>query len=169
MSLRDTINRNAKFVAATVAVLLVAALGWYAFQTRSTRPPGSAATRQFLSTDEGKSWFLDQSGEFAPVQHDGAAAVEAVVFTCDEGKTRWAGYLRRYSPRGKEIMQTIRANVETGRPPEILPELPAETEVKLPGQADWIKTSDVARYRVVLDQAARCPHNGGHPSEAVTP
>jgi hypothetical protein len=154
---------------ALAAVLIVAAAALLFWRARGSGPGYAPGSRQFLTVDDGKTWFLDSSSETAPVVRDGITAYELVLITCDGGKTKWPGYLLRYTPAGKQLLVQVREQMKAGRPPEMMPQLQMETEIKRPGARDWVRMSDAARYNSIIAAASKCPHGGAHETQVVTP
>ena len=167
-SARVSRGRAIKLAIAAALIVVAAVLLIWRLRGPAT-PEGVPGSRQFLSLDDGKTWFLDSSGETAPVTRDGKTAYEVVLITCDAGKTKWPGYLLRYTPAGKQLLARVREQMKSGRPPELMPQLQAETEIKRPGARDWVRMTETPRYNAIIAEASKCPHGAAHEAQVVTP
>lgn len=151
-----------------VAILAgVAACAYYAFSSQATSsgPRLGPATLTFASIDDGKTYFETPAENLSPFPHQGKAAFEAVVFTCDDGKSSFVGYLRRYSDAVKTSIRASRDNPDTvGRRGAVNWAFSEGVEIKRPGDKTWIKANDISRSRAVM--AVRCPNA---PDKAATP
>src|SRR5687767_159039 len=169
MTNRAPAGRGRAVKLSLAAVLILGAAVLMIWRARGPAPDAAPGSRKFLSVDDGKTWFLDTSSETAPVVRDGNTAYEVVLITCDGGKTKWPGYLLRYTPAGKRLLVQVREQMKAGRPPELMPQLQMETEIKRPGARDWVRMSDAARYNSTIAAASKCPHGGAHEAQVVTP
>jgi hypothetical protein len=122
-----------------VAVILI---GLFLSRTGSIQArPDNAPAQAYFTTDDGATYFADDAKKTAPFDHNGKEAVQCFVFTSDGGKTRFVGYLQRFSVEGKkrrEAMSREQAQNESARILQLM------TEVKKPGQANWIRGNDPA-------------------------
>ena len=134
----------ASFVAVAVGAVVMQVLG--ARQRIPTSLPKS-----FFTVDDGKTFFELGSENVAPFDHKGKQAVAAYVFECN-GK-RFVGYLERYT---SEARQRIIAG--KGTPKDQI----SGRELKRPGDATWIKSSDLAGVTKVA--AIKCA-DGGTPEQ----
>ena len=66
-----------------------------------------------------------QTVRVPPFELDGKQAVGVMVYSCDEGKTRFVGYLYRYTPEGKARVEEMIKQHRAGPPVGL--------EVKRPG------------------------------------
>ena len=178
MGIRDTIERR-RGIALLVAALAIVLVGLQVARSTMSRPTGPAAeafaSRAFFTTDEGKTSFVDRSDEkLAPFDHEGKTAYRVYLFTCDGGRSRFAGYLERYTPEAQRRLAAARrgdaaaAGLPPGRPIESLVRELADsgTEVKKPGADQrWVRRNDAQAAANVLD--VRCPD--GSPAERVLP
>jgi hypothetical protein len=111
----------------------------------------------FFTVDDGKTLFVDDVSKIPPFSKDGQDAVRAIVYTNDDGKSQWVGYLQEYTDEDKKTLETNPKSYLTGVP--IVP------LVKKPGAAKWtsqLKSPQEAR-------AIMSPICAGHedPSNAV--
>jgi hypothetical protein len=126
--IRELLNKNP--IVKVGAVLLFFVLAAVVFI--QTRP--NLTGRMYFSSDDGKTWFVDEA-QAAPFEKDGATAYQAEVFTIDQGKTLFVGYLLRYKPEARERMNAII------RDPKSLGVL-SGFEVKKPGGDKWYGPDD---------------------------
>jgi hypothetical protein len=154
MAVKESIERY-RGLSVGIAVAFILLTIWYLWS--SVRgPAGSDAQKAFFSVDDGKTWFVDHATKIAPFQHDGATAYRAYVFTCDNGQTKWVGYLERYRDTGKQSASTS----PTLPPPRGQSAAPTGHEVKKPGADQWVDSADMSKASAVM--TTKCPHNGQH-------
>jgi hypothetical protein len=65
--------------------------------------------KAFFTTDDGKSFFVDRFDRVPPFRKDGKTAVRAQVFSCDDGRTKFVGYLEMYAPLDKAALEDVLA------------------------------------------------------------
>jgi hypothetical protein len=147
---------------ALAAGLALVAVGITRFNLGPVRP-ASITGLSFFTTDDGKTFFTADANRLAPFDHDGKQAVEARVFTTDGGKTRFVGYLLRYTDQGKQMIEAMRG---AGGRPMINPALLQNVEVKRPGEPKWIRQSDPAANAIVI---VTRPGDRSQPAEPVEP
>jgi hypothetical protein len=127
----------------------------------------SSGTREFFSDDDGKTFFVDDRAKLPPFDHNGKPAYRARVYTCDGGKTKFVGWLERYTPEAKKIVEgQVKAGAgSTGGGP-ILLEDQSGVQVKKAGTGEkgWVSNNDPANMRV---KEVNCPN--GLPAEQVLP
>jgi len=107
-------------------VVLLCLGGIYVFGFR-----GSTVTPEaFYSQDDGKT-FYGGTYRVAPFMNNGREVAMALVYTCDGGKTKFVGYLLRYTPEGRPLMEKALANSQFNPGPFV------PSEVKRPGDPGW--------------------------------
>src|SRR4051794_1112455 len=169
MGLRETINEHRGVtIGAAIGVVVLALL--VAWQFTGTSASSSAASAQtFYSVDDGAHYFTAPADKVPPFDYQGKQAYRAVVFTCDAGKTKFVGYLERYSPAAKQQIESSRTALKKGpQDPAPPPTMAAAgvPEVKRPGaKYQWASRASAAGA-----QAAQvtCPDGKGMP-ELVEP
>jgi hypothetical protein len=169
VGLREKMNDNPKavtYITAGIVLLALILIGWQILSSRSGAggPTVLTGAQYFFTTDDGKTWFPDDQTNVPPYTKDGKPAYQAMVFTCDGGKTSFVGYLQRYSAAGKKMIdQAARRGVPTGT---VL--TPANLEIKAAGNGDspknWLKYGSPGARKL---QAVTCP--GGGDAEPVLP
>lgn len=152
---------------AAVVLAFGAYLLWSELFTTTDNP--FAPAKAFYSVDDGKTLFTDSSDRDSPFDKDGKQALRVMVFTCDGGKTKLAGYLQRYTPLGAQKMAALREQQRKnpGKLPGLDPTLAENIEIKHPGDKDWVKQSDVINAKRILD--VRCPDHNNAPADPVKP
>ncbi len=111
-------------------------------------------TRPYFTTDDGATRFTADATVIPPFTVDGKEAVQAVVYTCDEGKTQFIAYLVKY-----DVL--ARANIDKGASKGVLSgsqlaaRLPTGRLIKKPGDAAWLSMSDGPKYQTVA--TPKCP------------
>jgi len=170
MSLRTLLNQN-RAVKISLSIAAIAAIALVVgMQFRSASAVGDGK-RIFITIDDGKTFQLHDSDQLPPFEFEGKTAYQANVFTCD-GKTRFVGFVQRYTPQGKRIMEETRKKNQTtaqqnGRAmPSFNAALLDGIEIKRAGDKEWVKQSDTARANKILD--VTCPHEN-RPADPVIP
>lgn len=141
-----------KIVTAAFLALSILTLALWLLVDRRSLAAGTG--RAFFSVDDGKTFFKADAFNIPPFELDGKTAVQALVFTADGGKTRFVGYLMRYTPRGVELVRAMHKRAHAGGPPVVDPELSANCEIKKPGSTVWTRMSDVAASAAVMNVVA---------------
>jgi hypothetical protein len=153
MGVRELINRHSRPVLACVALAAIASGAFFfVFHQPDGLGPLDAGSA-FYSVDDGKTYFRADATNIPPFMHDGKEAVQALVYTVDGGKTRYVGYLMRFTPFGIQRLKDVRAKAAaTSTPtlPGLDTELQANTEVKRPGAQVWVKLSDLDRAAEIM-------------------
>jgi hypothetical protein len=155
MGIRESLNQNQGIVicGATaivlVAVLVIGIQLW---------PGGRQVhSRAFYTIDDGQNLIVDRIDRHPPFEIDGRQAVRAYVFTCDGGRTRFVGYLERYTPDAHRHLEQMRdrdpQHMEMGMDEIIV----YGSEVRRPNMTEgvWIPRRDTDRAEEVTD--VRCP------------
>lgn len=108
MGIRETLNRNPAIAVAAAAVVLVGA-GIYMFMFVREEAAPRYGTISFYSDDDGASYFEASNKLIPPFDHRGKQAYLAHVYSCDDGKTTWVGYLEGWRPEAKPKLERLRA------------------------------------------------------------
>lgn len=140
---RSHINRHPAIAASAVAAVLGLVLLVRLWPTRGPQA--------FYSIDDGQSFFA-HAYVVPPFQYKGQEAVQAMVYTCDHGQTRFVGYLMRFTPEGRAQMQQKLA-ARSGRDERSPLSLPNGVEVKRPGPGDWVGQSTPAELGQKVQKA----------------
>jgi hypothetical protein len=157
MGIQEELQKWPKTTACGAIVLIVAAV---VFAARAIRngggPPAPAFHEQaFYTTDEGATLFADSVFKVPPIDHDGASAVRAYIFTCDGGKHQWVQYLEKYIDVQKEKLEAHAPDAGSVQP-----------LVKAPGKGDWVGERDP---RGIAITTPKCPDGSGGVSLPVFP
>ena len=173
MGIRETLNQNPAITTGGTAVIILVALGfilWQGFGGGSGA--GSASTQSYFSNDDGKTFFEDAATKTPPFDKDGKPSAQAFVFTCDGGKTKFVGYLKRFTPEAKKKIEESQKNPNQTDPTmwETL-EL-SGAEYRKPGDPEgkWVNQAGKDGYaqwsRVV---SVKCPDGKTDTLEPVLP
>lgn len=127
MGIRETINRNSAISTAVMICMVVVAVVVIGLELRGNN--GKPPTKNFYTTDDGKTWFVDSADKLAPFDHDGATAVRCYVFQGKDGK--FAGLLEKYSDGDRDHLATMAQEKRPFDTPVL---------IKKPGEKDWTKT-----------------------------
>ena len=154
MGVRDMMNRSPRLAVGIAVGLLATGVALLVLQGRNSQASNELpqAAKAWYTTDDGKTWFADELTKTPPFSKDGKTAVRAYVFRAPDG-TEFVGFLERYTPEGKRAVEAAWT-----LPPEQQGTDPTmaggsdQTEVKKPGQANWVPVSSPAAdqvYKVV--------------------
>src|SRR5687768_1133376 len=131
MGVRETINEKPRLVAGIAAGVVVIACAFIALRM-SNAGPGEPSDKAFFTTDDGKTWFVDEATKISPFQRDGKEAVRAYVFDCN-GKP-FVNHVERYTADGRKAVETALAAKGAGQPADVAGQLRLSgAEVKKPG------------------------------------
>ena len=67
----------------------------------------------YFTDDDGQTWFIDQTTNLAPFEHNGKTAVMAEIFTYDDGSKKFCGYLAKYTPEARQRLQAALADAKS--------------------------------------------------------
>lgn len=168
MGIRETINRHKNITVGVACLLIVGAFALIVLQSfgGGASASGGAGSRLFFSTDDGKTWFLDDSKNIPPFTKDGKEAVRAHVYRTSDG-TEFVGSLERYTPAGKKLLEASLL-----RPPheqavdDPYMAVDGSRQVKKPGDATWVSVND-PRAEAVQDPVS--PKGKGNAVTSVAP
>ena len=161
MGIREKINQNPKQTTAiTAGIVLLAILFIFWQACGSGSGVGVVSDKAFFSTDDGKTFFVDSSSNIPPYMKDGKLAVRAQVFTCDDGKTKFVGYLEMYTPQEKAMLEQANKGPNKGAP--VYAGFGGQAMVKRPGDPPtmWIPLAPqtTMAYQAVVQP--KCPGGG---------
>jgi hypothetical protein len=105
MDFRKLLHANP---AITVVVILTTAVGAYLVLHRWQTGPKPHYTEPgcYYSADEGQTFHAKAPYLVAPFDEDGKTWVRARVFTCDNGKTKFLGYIEKYTPQARQYIES---------------------------------------------------------------
>ena len=165
MGIRQTMNENPGVsigVTAGVILLVIIVIVWELAGGKKAGPAG-ALNQTFFSTDDGKTYFADDSSKLPPFMKDGKPAYKAVVFRCGNGQP-FVAHLERFTEEGKKRAEEARQ--KTGRTYGGMGMM-SMLEVKKPGQPNWVRLSNETSKQWSEIMKVTCP-DGGSP-EPVLP
>jgi hypothetical protein len=157
VGIREKINDNPAITSGVVAVVIILAIILIVWNSMGGGPGGSG--KAFFTIDDGKTWFADDAAKIPPFMHDGKEAVRVFVFTCDEGKTKWAGYLQKYTPEAKKLLEVPpdQSLPPTGNVDEVLMKGTLFKKVGAP-ENQWV--SQTQPHILERVQRLECPGGG---------
>jgi hypothetical protein len=164
MSIREAIEKKPS-LSIVIAILLVLIAGYFLF--RSGGQSQAIPVSSYFTIDDGQTTFLESAERAAPFDHDGKPAYRVWMFSCDGGRTKFPGYLERYTPEAKQrfdwIFEKEKALQTHITPP---PRSPADIEVKKPGPGNsWVNCANLVAAAMVTE--VKCPD--GHASQILQP
>ncbi len=148
--IREKLNQHPGAVGGVVGGLALLAVFVLWDQLSSEPDYTSGIVPNYYTTDDQSpagalsALFEDDTGKLPPFDKGGKQAYRAYVFTTDGGKTKFVGYLERYTAEGKRLLEEARDGRSAGLLPDQLNNQLAKTgiEVKRPGDRDWVLLSD---------------------------
>jgi hypothetical protein len=158
LGLREKINDKPGLAIGVLVAGVVVAIVVVVLTTRKATVVAPA--RAFYTTDEGATLFEDALDKAVPFDHDGAQAVLARVFSCDEGKTKFVGYLERMPekvkkpPGERDTGRDIRVTGSVIRPPNS-------------PKAKWVPKA--LPEGMAITAAVKCPDGSDRPVVEVFP
>ena len=159
--IRDWIRSHSVIAGAMAVIVVLAALG-YTLRSAAQGPP-TASTKAFYTTDEGTTVFVADMSLVPPFDHNGKPAYRVWMYSCNGGKTRFPGYLERYTAQAKKRIESARASGGGGGAPLA----PGEIELKKPGAGNpWVSRADTSEAAKITNVTA--PGGAGEP-EIVLP
>jgi hypothetical protein len=169
VGLREKMNENPAIVTYVTGGIVVLALILIIYQLVGGRPSVSSATnvapgQAFYTTDDGATWFADDMTNVPPYTKDGKQAYQVMLFTCDEGKTTFVGFLQRYTADAKkEIAKGLAHGIPVG-----VGLGPTSIEIKAAGNGDlpknWLRFADPKANKL---RSVTCPN--GTQAELASP
>jgi hypothetical protein len=179
MSTRSFLEERAGALKLIVIVILAIAVFAVAFQLKGEPGTGTerALDKAWFTIDDGRTWFADDARKCAPFEVQGKTAYRVYVFTHDGGRTRFAGFLERYTPDAKKALEELEDSPSkgdrkrTGKASMGSLRDAVETsgkEVKTPktGDAGWTKIADPKAIEIVTVKA---PDGSAAQLEPVSP
>ena len=140
-------------IGGVVFIAAAAALAIFSRSDHMGSGPRSGAMAWYTA-DDGKTWFADTRGKLTPFDHHGDPTYRCYVYSCNDGKTMFVGYLERFTPESTQQLQAI-MTAKTPPPPDVIEQLStAGVEIALPNTQDWIKATD---RRAASVRNPKCP------------
>jgi hypothetical protein len=158
MGIREALKDRPAVVRLAVGVLIVGAVIYLAQAAMSGSSMPTA--KAYYTTDDGATQFVDSMDHLAPFDHHGKPAYRVWMFSTDGGKTRFPGYLERYTSQAKARVESEMQDFKSGKshmPPAVGP---ADTEVKKIGDGNpWVSRADLQQSRAILQIPASAGEN----------
>lgn len=154
MSLRESMNRQRGTIVAIAMVAIVVAISHFVWRS-GIDANGAESGKAFFTTDDGRTWFVEDVSKLPPFDHTGKTAYRCYVYTIDDGKTKYVSYLERYSEEAKAVLRRprVRGNNQQERVNEQI--VQEGTEVKRPGtgESGWVKLRDPRAMEIMMPKA----------------
>lgn len=125
LGIRETINKNPGISTAVVVCMVVVGLVAIGLELRGD--DGKPPSKNFFTTDDGKTWFADSADKMPPFDHDGAKAVRCYVFKGKSGE--FVGLMEKYSDNTLKDLAR--------RDPKVPLHDAPPSMVKKPGEKNW--------------------------------
>jgi hypothetical protein len=168
MGVREHLNRRPWIALGVALAGIGVVVAWAYLPGRDTSPQAAERGRSFITLDDGKTFTSSDSDESPPFTVDGKTAFRAYVYSCDGGKTKFVGYLERYTSKGKQMVKQIREQQRAhAEPPQLMLQTLHEIEIKRPGDTRWVAQSDTGEAAKIID--VRCPNDPEQHAEQVEP
>ena len=154
MSLRSKLNDSPAIP--VIGVLIALGVCGYFIWSMVMGPRAGALTdwNAFYTIDDGKTVFGDTHPPSEPFQKDGKDAYLAIVFTCDNNKTTFVGYIMKREPMPVKFK---------GAPPDAKR---MTNFIKKPGDAEWVSETNMGKW-TQIERSVKCPQ--GQEPIMVTP
>jgi len=166
MGVREQLNQRPWITLVATLVGISAVVAWVYRPERSLLPQVAERPGSFITLDDGKTFTSSDRDESPPFTVDGKTAYRAYVYTCDGGKTKFVGYLERYTPKGKQMVKQIQEQQRAHPgPPQLVLQTLNEIEIKRPGDTHWVSQSDAVEAAKIID--VRCPNDPEQHAERV--
>jgi hypothetical protein len=163
MSVREAIKKRPGLTTVVTLVVLASTLFYVVRSTFSSSPSAISA---YFTIDEGQTVFVDTVDHFPPFDHSGQPAYEVWMFSCDGGKTKFPGYLERYTPQAKARMESALADFNSGKSHIPPAPNPNDTEVKKPGSGNsWVSRANYQEAQKIT--TVQCPDGTGSPESQL--
>jgi hypothetical protein len=161
MGVRSVIDKHPKVASVVAIVLVLVGVSVSAFSLWPTRQ--QPLTSAYYTDDDGKTWFADTINKVPPFDHNGKQAVRVNLYTCDNSKTAFVGYLERCTPAAKKKLEAAfaaaAANGKSMASVVMTPDITTfGTEIKRPGDSKWISRGQYPDSFKVMD--VKCPNGG---------
>ena len=184
MGIRETVNENPAITTGVTAGIILLALIFIVYQACAPTTGGGdaaapGANKAFFTTDDGKSYFVDDGNHIPPFvvnkagdPNNGKTAVRAQVFKCGSGQP-FVSHLEKYAPEDKKRLEEAmkQAKDKGAQLPMMYMSMGANMMVKKPGTGDrgWTKLSQntVQQYTQVMQP--KCPDGTMNGLQRVTP
>jgi hypothetical protein len=155
VGIRETLNEKPAAVTGVTIAIVVIVLIVIFWQSRSKTAP-APATKAYFTIDDGQTTFEDDISKAPSFNHQGALAVQAHMFSCDNGKNRFVGYLEKLP----EKMPVTPGREPRGHDPRLFAAL-----VKVPKNktAKWYPKLSPDAGTVIA--SIKCPDGGSSPAE----
>ena len=156
MGIRETLNEKPAVVTGATIAIVVVILVFIFWQSRPASAP-PPATKAYYTVDDGATTFEDDLSKALSFNRGGTLAVQAHMFSCDNGKNRFVGYLEKLPekaptpPAGREAR---------GHDPRLLYGLVKQPTNKT---AKWYPRLSAEGGEVVAN--VKCPDGGSAPAE----
>lgn len=158
MSIKQKLEKNPRALSAITAGLVIVAMFVTTWQFISGPSYSVNHVKSYYVTEDSSSegalatLFKDDVGRITPFDKDGRSAVRAYIFTTDEDRTRIVGYLERYTPQGRKLLEDYReGKIPHATQDAIDRQLEQRgIEIKKPGDSQWVLLSDRAQASRVL-------------------
>ncbi|MDB5324303.1 MAG: hypothetical protein JWN40_5934 [Phycisphaerales bacterium] len=149
MGIRETLNKKPALITGVTIGIVVIALVAILLQSRAK--PLRPATKAYYTTDDGQTVFADDLGKATPFLRDGVPAVQAHMFSCNDGRSKFVGFLEKLPDK------LPAPATPGGRDPRVFAAL-----VKPPKNtnANWVAKNSSEGFAVIA--AVQCPEGGGN-------
>ena len=165
MGIRETLNQNPGITTGVTAGIIVVALALVIWQASGGGESVSSSSKIYYSDDDGKTFFADEVRKITPFDHGGKEAVRAYVYTCDGGKTKFVGYLSRYTADFRARMEKAKG-APGGEAAMMEDAAIGGMEYKKPGDAKWARQMTPEAQRIF---DVKCPNGSRENLEQATP
>ncbi|MGC4034071.1 MAG: hypothetical protein QM754_20510 [Tepidisphaeraceae bacterium] len=156
MSLYQTLSNRPAVTNSLTLIVLLGAMAFIAHDVRGQRQATGEAGQIYFTIDDGKTYFADGIDKIPPYDFNGQQAVRAYVYAGPDNMP-FVAYLERFTPAAHQRME--KRDQDNKIPIDREFTLAEGTEVKRPGDKEWVKRAseageDVLRIKVPGDESA---------------
>ena len=163
MGIRQKINEHPVLTSIATGIILLAALVFIIIQATKKPRAVPARTKDYYTTDEGKTWFADSVNKVPPFDYNGQEAVRARIYRCGKGP-EFVFRLERYRPQAKKQIEELLSKPEDQRVG--INVLWEDVEMKRPGGTKWFRMEEVEDGKLLNP---RCPDGSVETLQRVWP
>src|SRR5688572_29373670 len=143
---REGLNKHWIIGIVAALALIVGSVFVLASWRKAERTPPAAPLRQvFYTTDDGKTWFADDSRKVYPFDRNGQQAYRAYVFKCGPNGKPFTAYVEQLDEATRAKVAELNAQATTRPAQEQIDGVIQNGRlVKRPGEGEWVDAQSEA-------------------------
>lgn len=180
VGIRQTINENPVITGAVTGGIILIALIFIVMQSCQGDPAsgGPAVTKAFFTTDDGKTYFVDDAKHIPPYKVDkpgdpnhGKTAYRVQVFKCGDSAP-FISHMEKYAEEDRKKLVEMMANAgDRGVPVPMMYMGGANIMIKKPGSGErgWVKLTPQTTQQYMNIMQPKCPDGTTNGLQRVMP